>query len=324
MADRLDADVIVAGAGPAGSAAAAHLRAAGVDVTVVERGRFPRDKICGDFVGPVALAELAGLGAADLPELLATNAVERAGLFADGRRLITYALPRVAGLPHFGRVVPRAVFDAALAGVARRAGARLIEGASVCGFALRDRCIEVRVRDGASEERLRARVLVGADGSGSQVARELEGRAPARDEFIVAVRAYFEGVAGPQDRCDLSFTSQSFPGYAWVFPIGQGVANVGVGMVADTFGAPGENMHTLLARLLQRDLALHDRLAGARQTVAAAGWPLRIYAGRTLPAAKRVVLIGDAAALVGRPNRSPPRSRATRRRLGVSDATQRV
>lgn len=297
MAKR-DAEVIVAGAGPAGAAAASHLRDAGIDVLVVERGRFPRDKVCGDFVGPVALDELRRLGIGDLPEITGANACDRAALFADGHELITYRLPQRSGLPSYGRVVPRVVFDDVLAQAARARGARIEEGLTVSGFGRDGDGVEVTVRDGGVHRRLRARALIAADGSGSQVARQLHGAARKRDEFLVAARAYFEGVEGPQSRCDLSFTSDSFPGYAWVFPTGAGQANVGVGMVVETVPETSENMSALLAVLIERDPAMRARLAGARMRGSVIGWPLATYAGRTSVVGDGVVLIGDAAGLV--------------------------
>jgi menaquinone-9 beta-reductase len=293
-----DAEVIVAGAGPAGAAAAAHLRGAGIDVLVLERGRFPRDKVCGDFVGPVALDELRLLGIGDLPAIAQANACDRAALFADGRELITYRLPQRDGLPSYGRVVPRVVFDEALAQAARSRGARLEEGLTVSGFERDGDGVEVSVRDGNTRRRLRARALIAADGAGSQIARALHGAARRRDEFLVAARGYFEGVDGPEGRCDLSFTSDSFPGYAWIFPTGAGQANVGVGMVVETFPETSENMHELLAALIQRDPAMRARLASARICGNVMGWPLATYGGRTSVVGDGVALIGDAAGLV--------------------------
>ena len=175
------------------------------------------------------------LGIGDIPAIAQANACDSAALFADGRELITYRLPERNGLPSYGRVVPRVVFDNALAEAARGRGARLEEGLTVSGFERDGEVVAVSVRDGNARRRLRARALIAADGSGSQLARQLHGAARKRDEFLVAARGYFENVDGPQSRCDLSFTSETFPGYAWIFPTGSGQANVGVGMVVETF-----------------------------------------------------------------------------------------
>ena len=294
----LDADVIVVGAGPAGAATAAHLARAGRDVLVVDRCTFPRDKICGDFVGPVALRELELLGLAGAPAIRDASVVPQAGLFLDGEHLITFPFEAEAGLPAFGRVVPRVALDAAILAGARTAGARLLEGAAVTGIdTAGDRAVlAVRCADG--ERTLRARLVVGADGSGSSVARIVRGRTPPRDDLIVAVRAYYDGVAGPSDRCDVYFGGESFPGYAWIFPAGGGVANVGVGMVVETFPPAPERLDPLLQRLVERDAGMRARLGGARMIGRPAGWPLSTFDESLDVVGERVLLAGDAASLV--------------------------
>ena len=292
----LDADVIVVGGGPAGSSAAAHLASAGHDVLIVDRCTFPRDKICGDFAGPVALREMADLGID--AEALGGNRVPSAGLFVDGEHLITFDFPAVDGLVPYGRVIPRIVLDDALLTAARSAGARLRDGAAATGLRVAGDAAEVNVRDRGLQRTLRCRVVIAADGSGSSIARILRGRTPPRDDMIVAVRAYFTGVNGPVDRCDVYFGGDSFPGYAWIFPTAPGVANVGVGMVSDTFPPQREHLADLLRRLMATDAGMRERLRDATIVGHFAGWPLCTFDERLAVAGDRVMLAGDAAALI--------------------------
>jgi geranylgeranyl reductase family protein len=291
----LDADVIVVGAGPAGAAAAARLAGAGADVLLVDRSRFPRDKVCGDFVGPVARAELDALGVRAGVE---GNPVDRAALYVDGEELITYALPEYGGRPGAGSVVPRVQLDDAIVAAARRAGARVLEETTVSSFVCDADGVELSARSGGSARRLRARALVGADGSSSTIARAVRGAPASRRDFMVAVRAYYDGVAGPADRCDLAFRGDSFPGYAWIFPTAGGTANVGVGTLVATYPARAHHLRELLDGLVRRDPAMRARLGSASLRGRVAGWPLAIGGGRTSPVADRVVLVGDAAGLV--------------------------
>jgi geranylgeranyl reductase family protein len=294
----LDAEVIVVGAGPAGSATAARIAAAGRDVLIVDRARFPRDKVCGDFVGPVALAELGALGIGDAAEVRNGNAVDRAALFLDGERLMTYVLPHVGDLPTHGRVIPRVTLDAAILDAARRAGARVLENSTVSGLERGPDFIDALVRAPGTQRRLRARVVVGADGSSSLVARAVRGYGAPKDDLLVAVRAYFEGVAGPTDRCDLHFTGDTFPGYAWIFPTSPGFANVGVGMVVETFPRTTEHLRDVLLRIVRTDSGMRARLRDARIVGRPVGWPLCTYDARLPIVAERVVLTGDAAGLI--------------------------
>jgi menaquinone-9 beta-reductase len=293
-----DADVIVAGAGPAGAAFAARLARAGYDVLMVDRAQFPRDKVCGDFVGPLALVELEAIGVGRAPGYAHANAAREAALHIDGEHLITQALPRAEGAPPDGRVIPRAVLDAWIVDAARRAGARLLGEHTVSGYDVATDGVVVVTRRGGAERRLRARLVIGADGSASAVARALHGAAHPRRDMLVAVRAYYDRVAGPSNQCDLYFGSDSFPGYCWLFPTGNGSANVGVGMVAETVPPASEHLRDLLQDLMRRDAALRARLRFARARGKIVGWPLATYNPRLALTGERVMLIGDAAGLI--------------------------
>src|SRR6516225_10794253 len=123
-----DCDVVVVGGGPAGAAAAAWLAAGGFTTVVVDRATFPRDKVCGDFVGPAALAELADLGVTGTEAFAATNTVGECALHVDGNQLGVLAIPQVGGLPAYGRVIPRLQLDAWILNAAQRAGATVLHG----------------------------------------------------------------------------------------------------------------------------------------------------------------------------------------------------
>jgi len=291
-------DVVVVGAGPAGAATAIRLAAAGQHVVVIDRARFPRDKTCGDFVGPVAIDELRALGLAGGPALARGNPIHDAGLFVDGEHLMTFRLPQVGALPDYGVVLPRLDFDAMLASALRGAGAELLEEHTFVGLRTDGDGAEVVVRTPGGERVLGCRLVVGADGSSSHVARAVRGRPPPRDDLIVAVRAYYEGVDGPVGRCDVYFGSDSFPGYAWIFPTAPGVANVGVGMVVETFPPAPERLRDLLRRVVANDRGMRARLGAATMRGELEGWQLATFDDEQAPIADRVLLVGDAANLI--------------------------
>src|SRR3984893_16950542 len=130
-----DADVIIAGAGPAGAAAAFHLARSGTSVTILDRVTFPRDKVCGDFVGPSALVELDSLGVSRMDGYARTNIARRAALYIGGEELISRPFPEIEGIPSHGRVIPRLALDKFIVDAARSAGARVMEGFRLTGFA---------------------------------------------------------------------------------------------------------------------------------------------------------------------------------------------
>jgi geranylgeranyl reductase family protein len=293
-----DCDVVVVGGGPAGAAAAARLAAQGFTTIVVDRAAFPRDKACGDFVGPAALAELADLGASLTRAFAATNRIGECALHVNGDRLGVLAIPQVGGLPAYGRVIPRKHLDAWVLDAARRAGATVLEGRKVTAIERAPDAVTIRGHSAAGRWQLRSRLLVGADGSNSMVARTLRGTVPPRQDRIVAVRAYFDDVGGPVGRADIYVGAGSFPGYAWLFPCGGGLANVGVGTVVSTYPQTGRNLRELLLALIAEDAAARHRLCGARIRGKILGCPLTTYNPWLPLVGDRIMLLGDAAGLI--------------------------
>jgi geranylgeranyl reductase family protein len=298
-----DCDVIVVGGGPAGAAAAARLAARGLRTVLVDRAGFPRDKVCGDFVAPMALAELADLGLGDAggaqaAEFAATNAMARLALHIDADPPAVLGIPQVDGIPGYGRVIPRLQLDAWIVDAARRAGAVIWDGRKAETVERAPGAVTIRGRGQAGPWQLRARLLLGADGSNSMVARTLHGRVPPSRDRILAVRAYFDDVEGPDGQGDVWFRGDTFPGYHWLFPTGGGSANLGVGMLASTYPQSTRNLREMLLRLIAEDASLGDRLRGARMRGRVLGHPLTTYNPRLPLVGDRVMLLGDAAGLV--------------------------
>jgi len=293
-----DADVIIAGAGPAGAAAACHLTRAGASVILLDRMTFPRDKVCGDFVGPSALIELDSLGISEMDGFARTNIARRAALYIDGEALIARPFPMIEGMPSFGRVIPRLALDNFIVDAARSAGARVMEGYSLAGFAAGGDAVAVEAANSKGHFTLRCRQLIGADGGSSTVARLMRGSAPPRRDRFIASRAYFANVEGPDDQLDVYFGHSSFPGYCWLFPTGNGEANVGLGMALETWPAHNRTPADMLRRLMRDDAALAARLRNASLRGKIVGWPLITYNHRLPIVSGRVMLIGDAAGLI--------------------------
>ncbi len=294
----LNTDVAVIGGGPAGAAVAARLSASGLKVTLIDQQRFPRDKVCGDFVGPAALVELGDLGLPDLPAYRDTNVITDAALFLNGKKLIVRSIPQIESLPAHGRVIPRLLLDEWILDSAIAAGAHLIEGHRVSRYMADRDSVEVTLTGPSGARQLKARLLIGADGSSSTIARQLRGFGTPRSDRIIAVRAYYEGIEGPADQADLYFTGDSFPGYYWLFPTSATTANVGLGMALETVPPPESHLRDLLLDLVARDAALYKRLRNATLVGKIAGWPLTTYNPGLPLTGHRVMLIGDAAGLI--------------------------
>lgn len=269
-----DWDLVVVGAGPAGSTAAlAALRAdPAARVLLLDAAGFPRDKVCGDGVAPHALDVLAGLGV-DTRELTAGTTPVTALSLTSPRGV---RAARTFSRPAF--VVPRRILDARLVDAARAAGATLA----------RHRVRTVTPVDGAVlVDDLRARTVLGADGAESLVRRRCGARAAPAGTVAVALRGYSRSPAWAAGEQRLIMTDRHWPAYAWAFPVGDGTANVGYGELVGARPATRahltERLHALLPDL---------------ERVPLRGHRLPLSPGRPRLAHGRVLLAGDAASLI--------------------------
>ncbi|WP_019901835.1 NAD(P)/FAD-dependent oxidoreductase [Salinispora arenicola] len=266
-------DVVVVGAGPAGSAAAVAARRAGARVLLLDRVGFPRDKACGDGIAAHALDVLDELG---VPDPVAGYApVSTLRLVAPSGGAVARALPRQA------YTVPRTVFDARLVAAAVAAGARLRRHAV--------RQVEVRADRVVLDGRITAQAVVGADGAGSVVRRALGHRPNPDRHLALAIRGYAPAPSGRPEQLIVTSATR-WPAYAWSFPIGDGRANVGYGEVLR-----GESLTR--GHLLERLGALLPGVDPAAVTALRAHH-LPLSTHRPVPGRGRAVLAGDALSLI--------------------------
>ena len=286
-------DVLVVGAGPAGSIAALVLARAGASVTLVDKARFPRDKACGDFVGPRGLQVLADL---EVPEPAGLDVGDMVVVGPTGRRVV---LPCFDGTTYPGRAraVTRAVFDDALHSAAVDAGAVPVEGRVDTPLLVDGGIGGFRLDDGRE---LRADFVIGADGATSHVARTAGLVEEARVLWGFAVRCYLDqAVDLPAITLWERAPWRAFPGYGWIFPGPGGGANVGIGIGTLADRRAGAEAVRVLPAYLDHlvGLGLLDRPPEAPYPGRLGGW-LKMGMVGTVPAAGRVLLAGDAAGLV--------------------------
>ncbi|XXF75080.1 NAD(P)/FAD-dependent oxidoreductase [Myxococcaceae bacterium GXIMD 01537] len=286
--------VVIVGAGPAGASASTFLARQGARVTLLERGRFPRDKVCGDGCTPRAVWMLQRLGLGELPGSAPAAAIDSGHFVAPGGLAVDSPIPaHIFG----GRacVIPRAVLDERLAHNAVRAGADLREGLVVEGLERDAKGVTVRCRGG---EALRADVVLGCDGAPSVVRRVLGAPAFPASEEAFAVRAYYEEVkpSHPSAFC-LFWEEALLPAYGWIFPLPEGRANVGVGMRADLLAASAHKLPALLERFCASPRAKAE-LAGARRVGGVKGHAIPFGSFARATDFDRALLLGDAAGFV--------------------------
>jgi flavin-dependent dehydrogenase len=295
-------EVLVVGAGPAGSLAAWHLAQAGVRVQLIDRSSFPRNKLCGDTLNPGALAILDRLdrvrsgadGPATLGGLVRGRALAIAGMMVTGPggTQVVADYPRALR----GASITRRDLDLLLAGAAAEAGAVFDTGVTAhAPIVSNNRVVGVRVRAGGRDLELRARVVIAAEGRASRVAGALGLSRFARAPRRWAYGAYFGGVAGLTARGEMHVRGG---GYLGVAPLPGALANVCV-VHESPRGAPAPKLdqRQVIADAIARNGVLRDRFGSAEQVsdVVVLG-PLSVEASAAgMPG---LLLAGDAAGFV--------------------------
>jgi geranylgeranyl reductase family protein len=304
-----DADVIVVGAGPAGATAAYHLAQAGVDVLALEKSTFPREKVCGDGLTPRAVKQLVAMGIDTSPE---AGWIRNHGLrILGGGMRLQLPWPDLASFPDYGLVRPRLDFDELLARTAAKAGARLQEGMTVTGPVVDERTqriVGVTARPTGTREpdqAFRAPVVLVADGNSSRFSLALGLQRREDRPMGVAVRRYYKSPRHDDDWLESWLelwdgppgASRLLPGYGWVFGVGDGTSNVGLGILNTSTAFQNTDYKDLLKRWLdgmpEEWGFVEDNATGpTRGAALPMGFNRQPHYGRG------VLLLGDAGGMV--------------------------
>jgi len=302
MTTTQDADVIVVGAGPGGSSAAHHLAQSGLDVLLLEKASFPREKVCGDGLTPRAVKSLVRMGI-DTSE--ANGFIRNRGLrIIGGGMRLELPWPELSTYPDYGLVRPRLDFDELLVRAAQGAGARLQEGTTVTGPVLdaTDRVVGVTARTADGPQTYRAPLVVAADGSSARLALSLGVQKRDDRPMGVAVRRYFTSPRTDDDMLEswleLKGSDGSLlPGYGWVFGVGDGTSNVGLGIL-NTTNAWQKTDYKKLLKDWTGGMPQQWQFTEEHATGPVRGGALPMGFSRTPHYTRGVLLVGDAGGAV--------------------------
>lgn len=227
--------VLVIGGGPAGSSAALWLARAGHQVTLVEKHEYPRDKTCGDGLTPRAILQLEEMGFDfDVPEFHRVTGLRS---YAGDDLMMEMSWPRHSRFPDWGGVIRRRDLDTQVASLAEKEGALIREKTTATPVIEDGRLVSVALKNGGDTEVVTPRLTIVADGSLNRFGRDL-GTARRKDYPMgMAARGYFASPRSEdpflESQLDLRDSSgATMPGYGWVFPLGDGTVNVGVGLLS--------------------------------------------------------------------------------------------
>lgn len=292
-------DVLIVGAGPAGAACALALAGAGLTVAVAEKTSFPRDKVCGDALSADVAGQLSMLSKT-LAEKF-SSAEQKVASY--GVRLFAPDLTRV-DIPFQGKnkatngyVMPRREFDDLLLQEVRATHhCTILENCPVTAVKVTDDGVEAITGAGSC----RARMIVGADGANSVVARLAGMKKVARKHHSAGLRVYYENVGGfhPNNHIELYFFREVLPGYLWIFPLGEGRANVGIGMLSSAVATKNINLRKTMENLIEVHPLLAARFVNAKPLERVKGHGLPLGSKKRKLSGDRFVLVGDAAALI--------------------------
>jgi menaquinone-9 beta-reductase len=306
------ADVIVVGAGPAGSTAASYLAQAGVDVLLLEKAAFPREKVCGDGLTPRVVRQLTRMGI----DINGVGWIKNRGLrIVGGGHRLEIPWPDLAKYPSYGLVRTRLDFDETLAHHAQKLGARLHESTAVTGPVLDQatgrivgvtaRPVHDNGRKSGEEHIYHAPIVIAADGNSSRLSLAMG--LPKRDNrpLGVAVRTYYTSPRHDDDWLESwlelwegeTGNGTLLPGYGWIFGVGDGTVNVGLGILNTSMAFQRVDYKDLLGRWLDHtpeEWGLRE--PNRTQPIRGAALPMGF--NRKPHYARGMLLVGDSGGMV--------------------------
>ena len=292
-------DIIIVGAGPAGSSAALYADRAGLSTVLVDRSFFPRDKICGDALSGKSIKYLRELNLLDSLKTMPGSVINRIVFGSPNHKIIDINLTGSNDISKIksGYVISRENFDSYLFEKAKNV-THTRQGFSVKDIIFdNDKIIGVQGIENGRKINLYAPIILGCDGANSIIARKLGVFQADLDNTAIAIRCYYKGVKDLTDQIELHFVDEVLPGYFWLFPVGENISNIGIGLRKKEAKKDKRTLNQILKEVIDSNY-FKDRFSKSKPIENPKGWSLPLGRKSRPNCGAGYMLLGDAAGLI--------------------------
>tara|TARA_B000000557_G_scaffold263105_1_gene265219 strand:+ start:710 stop:1936 length:1227 start_codon:yes stop_codon:yes gene_type:complete len=292
-------DIIIVGGGPAGTSAALYAHKMGLKTIILDKNTFPRDKICGDALSGKSVKYMRELGVLDQVANLNGSTIRRITFGSPSHKQFDIHLnnPQNKGDIKEGYVIPREIYDNFLFEKAKEV-TEIIENFNVNDLLYENnKIIGISGKHKKEVHQIYAPLILGCDGAKSTIARKLGFHTEDQENTAIAIRCYYEGVKGLTDQIELHFVDEVLPGYFWLFPAGDNIANIGLGL-SKKFAKKDERKLSQILDEVTASPYFKDRFSDAKKLEKPKGWSLPLGRIQRPSYGDGFMLLGDAAGLI--------------------------
>lgn len=300
-------DIVIIGAGPAGCSTSLFLAKNKIPHTIIDKAIFPRDKVCGDALSGKVVYVMKQLN----PEMIddynnnSNQFMPSWGVkfvAPNGKSIDIPFKSDVSKETHApGFISKRIDFDASLFNKLDKNYANVLDGTKLLDVIKTNDEITIQLKNNIESFEIKnIKMLIGAEGDRSLVAKKLSAIKKDNDHYCAGIRAYYEGVTELHDQnfIELHFLEELLPGYFWIFPLPNGQANVGAGMLSSSVSAKKVNLKEDMLRAIANNPKIKHRFANAKLVNNIQGWGLPLGSKKRVISGNNFLLTGDAASLI--------------------------